>query len=183
MCRNLRCAGGGYRFRNRRIPNWLTLPAVVGGIVLQSAILGLSGTIESLLGALSGFLLLFFFYAAGGMGAGDVKLLAAAGSFLGPKLVFYAFIWMCLSGGFLAVIVISYKRAFAQTIRNLKLLSVGWMTGSRESVSTFSLKNPALNKIPYGIPIAVGTVLAVWLQRLPGFDFQGGTPRVFLWSL
>jgi len=170
-------------FRSRRIPNWLTLPAVIVGLVLHSALLGLNGTVESLLGTLSGFFLLFFFYAVGGMGAGDVKLLAAVGSFLGPKLVFCAFIWMCLSGGCLAVIVVSYKRAFAQTIRNLKLLAFGWLTGSQESISSMSLKNPSLHKIPYGIPIAVGTVLAIWLQRLPGLDFQGGTPRVFLWNL
>src|SRR5262249_11682462 len=125
--------------RDRRIPNWLSLSGVVGGVSLNSFTGGLDGLVLSLTGVVAGFLLLFFAYLLWGMGAGDVKLLAAVGAFLGPKLVFCAFIWMALCGGVLAILFVLWRRAVRQTFANLKSLIGGWIYGTG---SVIDLKNP-----------------------------------------
>jgi prepilin peptidase CpaA len=167
----------------RRIPNWLTIPGACLGLCLNGASKGVEGVVESTLGMLTGFFLLFLMYLLGGMGAGDVKLLSAVGAFVGPKLVFYAFIWMALAGGLFALVLILYKRAFSQTVTNLKTLLVGWVLRAGDAGSPISLQNAALHKLPYGVAIATGTVIAVCLRQLPGLGFQQGTIRWFFWGL
>lgn len=166
--------------RERRIPNWLSLSGVLAGGCLNSIVGGVDGLISSLLGGLAGFFLLFFGYLLGGIGAGDVKLLAAVGAFLGPKLVFCAFIWMALSGGVLAILFVLWKGAFRQTFRNLKLLIQGWTLGTDSSID---LKNPSLLKLPRAVSIALGALVAAFFQKLPGIGFQNGTIQVIFWTL
>jgi len=166
----------------RRVPNWLTIPGICLGICINAYLSGAAGVKSSLLGVCTGFLLLFFVYLLGGMGAGDVKLLSAVGSFLGPTLVFYTFVWMALAGGVLAVFVLVYKKAFSQTLRNLRSVLWGWILRTHESDLDISLKNPSLLKLPYGVAIAIGTVLAVFIQRIPGLGMRDGNLNLFLWS-
>lgn len=164
----------------RRIPNWLTFPGILAGLGLNWWAGGSAGLQASFLGLGAGFFLLFFFYLLGGMGGGDVKLLALVGSFLGPRLVFCAFIWMALSGGVLAVGSLIYKRAFSATARNLKSLVMGWVLRTGQTASEISLQNPSLIKLPYGVAIAVGTLLAMYFQGLPGIVLQSGSIQ-FTW--
>jgi len=145
----------------QKIPNWLTAPSALLAVILNSYLYGI----------VTGFLLLFFIYRLGGMGAGDVKLLCVAGAFLGPKLVFYSFIWMAFAGGVLALILIIYKRAFSQTFCNLKILLLGWILRTPAKEADLTIRNQALIKLPYGVAIAVGVLLAVWLKRIPSFGF------------
>jgi prepilin peptidase CpaA len=169
-----------YDLRTRRIPNWLTFPGTLAGLSLNWWVGGYDGLLASFFGLSTGFFLLFFFYLLGGMGGGDVKLLALVGSFLGPRLAFYAFVWMALSGGILAVGSLIYKRAFSQTARNLKSLLLGWILRTGQSANQVHLQNPSLIKLPYGVAIATGTVLAVYFQGLPGIILQGGSIH-FTW--
>lgn len=166
--------------RQRRIPNWLSFTGVLGGICLNSIFNGKDGFVLSLLGIATGFFLLFFGYLLGGIGAGDVKLLAAVGAFLGPKLVFCAFIWMALSGGFLALLFVAWKGAFRQTFANLKSLLQGWMYGTGSAVD---LKNPSLLKLPRALSIALGAIVAAFFQKLPGLEFQNGSIQFVFWTL
>jgi prepilin peptidase CpaA len=178
----LACVGlaAGIDVCQRRIPNWLSLSGVVGGICLNSIFEGRDGFVLSLLGIATGFFLLFFGYLLGGIGAGDVKLLAAVGAFLGPKLVFCAFIWMALSGGFLALLFVAWKGAFRQTFVNLKSLLQGWMYGTGSSID---LKNPSLLKLPRALSIALGAIVAAFFQKVPGLGFQNGSVHVIFWTL
>jgi prepilin peptidase CpaA len=64
----------------RRVPNWLTIPGICIGLCANGYLTGAEGVKSSALGVCTGFLLLFFAYLLGGMGAGDVKLLSAVGS-------------------------------------------------------------------------------------------------------
>jgi prepilin peptidase CpaA len=155
----------------QKIPNWFTLPSALLGVILNFHLYGAKGLSSSLIGLITGFLLLFFVYRLGGMGAGDVKLLCAAGAFLGPKLVFYSFIWMALVGGVLALILVVYKKAFSQTLRNLKMLVLGWILRTPSKETNLTIKNQALIKLPYGVAIAMGVILTVWLKRIPNFGF------------
>ncbi len=155
----------------QKIPNWLTLPCMAAGLALNFFFFGLAGLLSGTEGLAVGFGLLFLVYRLGGMGAGDVKLLAAVGAFVGPQLVFYSFIWMALVGGVLAILLICYKNAFAQTFRNLKLLLVGWFLKTHDQDANLTIRNQALLKLPYGVAIALGTILAVFLRQIPRFGF------------
>jgi len=66
-----------------RIPNVLTVGGVLLGLILQSWLQGWSGLLDGLGGVATGFFMYLPLYAFGWMGAGDVKLMAAVGSFLG----------------------------------------------------------------------------------------------------
>src|SRR5512136_548273 len=79
--------------RTRRIPNWLTYPTMGAGLSYHVYANGWQGFLFGLEGLLLGFALLLVFYLLGGMGAGDVKLMAGVGSILGPKIVFVAFLF------------------------------------------------------------------------------------------
>lgn len=152
-----------------KIPNWFTVPSALLAVILNSYLYGIKGFSSSIVGLVTGFLLLFFIYRLGGMGAGDVKLLCAIGAFLGPKLVFYSFIWTALAGGVFALILVIYKRALSQTFRNLKILVFSWIL--RTPRKDLTIKNQSLIKLPYGVAIAVGVILAIWLKRMPSFGF------------
>ncbi len=84
--------------RTRRIPNYLTLGAALAGLGFQLGAHGWPGLGQGLLGFCVGFVLLIGFYLKGGMGAGDVKALAALGTWLGPLPTLYLFIYMGFSG-------------------------------------------------------------------------------------
>src|SRR5260221_8538834 len=83
--------------RSRRIPNWLTLPALPIGIMAQ-ALYG-DGLWQGLLGALGGFVALFALFAVGAGGAGDVKLFTVVGSFVGIRNLVVVFVLVALIGG------------------------------------------------------------------------------------
>ena len=92
--------------RSSKIPNWLTVSAMAAGLLSHSWFDGLSGLLFSVKGLGLGLALFLLFYVMGGMGAGDVKLLAAVGSFLGAEGVVSAgimamlFMLFCLFGFF-----------------------------------------------------------------------------------
>ena len=164
--------------RENKIPNWLTLSSALLALTLNFSLSGIQGLVWSFLGIGTGFSLLFLLYLWGGMGAGDVKLLSAVGAFVGPKLVFYTFIWMALIGGVLALTLIIYKRAFNQTLQNLKFLLFGWILRTSAAETNLTIRNQSLLKLPYGVAIALGAIVAVWLQNIPGVAFQGGSVRL-----
>ena len=89
--------------RTRRIPNYLTLGTAVAGLAFNCIAQGLPGLVNGILGMLLGFACLFLPYLWGGMGAGDVKALAALGAWLGPKLTVFLFCYMGIAGGVLAL--------------------------------------------------------------------------------
>jgi prepilin peptidase CpaA len=154
-----------------KIPNWVTFPSAFLGLLIKCHVNGIQGLFSSGMGLIAGFFLLFVAYWLGGMGAGDVKLLCAVGAMLGPKLVFYTFIWMALAGGALAIALIIYKKAFSQTLRNLKTLLLGWVLGAPNEEANLTIRNQSLIRMPYGVAIAAGAILAVYVRRIPSFGF------------
>jgi prepilin peptidase CpaA len=153
-----------YDIRFRRIPNWLTFPALVLGIGYHTIIGGFYGLGFSFLGMVVGFGFFFLFYIAGGMGAGDVKLMAALGSFLGPTDVLYAGAYTAIAGGVYALILIlarkENRKAFARYgIMAKALLTTGHFASIPEN------ENIKTTPLCYGVAIAAGTI-AVLVQRM-----------------
>src|SRR5207248_19483 len=75
-----------------KVYNALTLPLVLSGLLYHAVVGGWAGLLGSLLGCLFGFAILFAFFLMGGMGAGDVKLMAAIGAWLGVPATFAVFL-------------------------------------------------------------------------------------------
>lgn len=134
----------------RQISNWIPAAAFCAGLVLKTAQEGWRGAGASLLGAAAGAAVFLVFYLAGGMGGGDIKLMAGFGAVLGTKLLLQAALWTAGCGGLMASFVIA-----ARWVRQL------WR----------KLRNPAaagetalkVEAIPYAPAIAAG----VWLALVP----------------
>jgi len=145
-------------WRWRRIPNWLTVPALVIGIGVNSFAAGWAGAKESLLGAGLGLGLLLPFVLIRSLGAGDWKLAGALGAFLGPSRMITVLLGTVLVAGLMAMIVIIWKKRVGRTLRNLANLTAALFT-LRLPGPEVSLDNPESSKIPFGVAMAVTVVL------------------------
>ncbi len=94
--------------RSNRIPNWLTLPAIIIGLGINFISAGAGGLLFSIEGLLLGMGLFIVLYMLGGMGAGDVKLMGAVGAMLGPQMVLWAALYTAIAGGIYALAVIVF---------------------------------------------------------------------------
>ncbi len=93
-----------------KVPNWITFPLVVGGWVYSTVCFGWEGLGWSLMGTVVGLGLLLPAYAIGGMGAGDVKLLAGVGAWVWGTDTLYAFCVSAIVGGIIAVAMVLWRR-------------------------------------------------------------------------
>jgi prepilin peptidase CpaA len=146
--------------RIQKIPNWLTFSAVVVGLACHTGMNGFAGFLFSLQGALLGLGFLILFYLAAGMGAGDVKLMAAVGGLLGPKGVFWAFIYTALIGGIVAVTLLLWKAGGRETLQRYgRILRTLILT--HQFIYVPAADNKRMPVLYYGVVIALGTTLYV----------------------
>jgi prepilin peptidase CpaA len=156
--------------RSNRIPNYLTLGCALAGLGFQLGFHGLAGLADGLLGMVLGFGLLILFYWLGGMGAGDVKALAALGTWLGPWQTLYLFVYMAFSGLLVILVFLWWKGLLWEKIRRLWQILVSWiLLRSHHSTSTASDSPPAKKKegIPYGAALALGMII-LYVQAFMG---------------
>ena len=145
-------------WRWRRIPNWLTVPALLLGIAVNCVATGWAGAKESLLGAALGLGLLLPFVLIRSLGAGDWKLAGALGAFLGPSRMITVLLGTVLVAGLMAVVLIIWKKRVGQTLRNLAHIVAALSTLHLPGPEV-SLENPESSKIPFGVAMAVTVVL------------------------
>ncbi len=98
--------------RQHRIPNWVTYPGIAMGILLRWFFLGWRGLGSALTGCLIAGGVMLVFYLVRAMGAGDVKLLAAIGSLVGPSHAVVVLIATAIAGGVLALVYVLARRRF-----------------------------------------------------------------------
>ena len=158
-----------------RVPNKLTFPMIIAGWVYSMLAYGFAGEgwyiglAWSLAGTAVGLLTLLPAYAIGGMGAGDVKMMAAIGAWVHVVITLWAFALGTIIGGILAVGMILFsgetKKHWNQffsianeiaTVKNPEVLSK--IAGKRKS---------SMKLLPYGIPLAIGTVVYFGWMRIP----------------
>ena len=140
--------------RTRRIPNILTATLAAVGIGLAAAGFGRVGLGASLLGCLLGLAFMMPGHIFGATGAGDVKLLAAAGALLGPTDTIYAFLYTALAGGALALVVAVARRRVSQTI-----VSTSRLMSANEQARAEIENTSSDNRFAYAPAIAIGVVL------------------------
>ena len=138
--------------RRRQISNWIPGAAFLSGVVLQTVQHGWRGTGSALLGTLAGAGVFLIFYLLGGMGGGDVKLMAGFGALLGAKQLLNAALWTAGCGGVMALAVIACGALGDLWARRNS-------SGSQAAASTRQPVRRA-DSIPYAPAIAAG----VWLS-------------------
>lgn len=162
--------------RIRRISNKLVLAGALSGLALNTVLPEGSGLFSSFSGglgflrALGGFAVglgvLLPLYLLRAMGAGDVKLMAMIGAFLGPTSVLGAVLMTFLAGGILAIAVALWKGAFRSTLGNVRVMMlhtmIKTMSGQGARIETLPI---SAAKLPYALAIAAGTVAQILLAR------------------
>ena len=148
----------------RRIPNVLVLSGLGIAVALHWHG-GPAGALVStwLAGLAVGFLLFLPLYLLRGMAAGDVKLMAMTGAFVGPALALRIALLTCLIGGILAIVIVLHNGRWRILWHNLVailtplLVSLGGVPQTRVTLS----RDTSAGGIPYGVAIALGTVCVV----------------------
>ena len=139
----------------RHIANWIPAAALAGGFGWQIGTAGWSGALTAALGTVAGFAVFLIFYLLGGMGGGDVKLMAGFGALLGPGHLFEAALWTAGIGGILAMLAIGWK-----TLRG-RIGRKAAKSGAQTELSQEEREREG--SIPYAPAIALG----VWLSLVP----------------
>ena len=150
--------------RTRRIPNVLTFGAAAAAVIFHVWTSGLDGGLASLGGLVVGAALMFVLYTLGGMGAGDVKLLAALGAWLGPTDAVWMVLYTGIAGGVIALIVAAAHGYLGQAYRNIRALLAYWHMAGIRPMAELTLDTSRGPRLAYATSILAGTVVTVWLR-------------------
>jgi prepilin peptidase CpaA len=145
-------------WRSRRIPNWLTVPALAVGIAVNSWQRGWPGAKDSLLGAGLGLGLLLPFVLIRSLGAGDWKLVGALGAFLGPQRLLTVLFAAVLVAGIMALALVIWKGRFLHTIRNISRMLASLFSFHLPG-QELTLDDPQSTKVPFGVAVAVAVIV------------------------
>ena len=140
----------------RQISNWIPCSAFVAGLILQTVKGGWHGAGSALLGTVTGAAVFLIFYLLGGMGGGDVKLMAGFGAVLGARQLLEAALWTAGCGGLMAVAVIA-----ASQLRQF------WTGRQRVPATEPPAPGSTLRTRRESIPYAPAIAAGVWLSLVP----------------
>lgn len=147
--------------RRRRIPNGVVALLGVLGVAYSVIVEpGTSGLLQSLGGFATGMACWLPFYALGWLGAGDVKLFAAAGIWLGPGRAFEGALIAALAGAVLAVGWMLWSYGVRRTAETLSVATV-----APSVLAAQGREEDRRRTLPYGVALAVGALVAAWLPR------------------
>ncbi len=164
-----------------RVPNALTFPLLFIGLIYRGIHDGLPGLGDAALGALLGFGCLVLFFLAGGMGAGDVKLMTAVGAWLGPWMTFHVFLYASIAAGVVAMIIgiatgrwlELWTRAYLESRR---IIDLDFPKTDEPSAVAQTLKQP--NRRTRALPFAALMAGAVvWVGVREGAGPRPGPPQ------
>ena len=150
--------------RSRRIPNFITMPAFLLGLALHLALGGWMQLLNALGAGLICGLVFLVFYIAGGMGAGDVKLMTAVGCLAGLSHVTYLLVLTSLAGGAMAVVVALARGRLQQTLMNVGEIATHHGQAGLQPHPDLNLGNAETIRLPYALAIAGGTLLTLYFQ-------------------
>jgi prepilin peptidase CpaA len=150
---------GAFDLRYRFIPNWLNLAALTLGIAANILLFHFHGLLLSSLGLGCALLIYVPLYLVRGMGAGDVKLMAAIGSIVGPGNWLGIFLATALLGGLVSLIYVALRRRLYQTFLNLAFVvaELGHLRVPAAEDARVDVRHPSASRMPHGAVIAAAT--------------------------
>jgi len=161
-----------FDFRQRRVPNWLVLAGLLLGIGLNSFLYESAGLWMALKGFGLAFLIYFPLYLLRGMGAGDVKLMAAIGAIAGAANWLGILVITSVLGGIAAIVLVVSKKRFRKTFENIGtiLASVRHRQAPYENNPQLDVGSSEGVRLPHAVVIAFGTLgfliaAAIWAPR------------------
>jgi len=146
--------------RSRRIPNWLVLPFLLAGLAVSIWMHGWQGLGQSLGGALLGLVVYGILFWMGGMGAGDVKLCAAIGAWVGPQQLMLALVLTGMVGGVMVFCWAVFGGFLKELFTRASNLAFGWKGQGGVCDPEMVIANPLRRKMPYAPAIAIGTLIS-----------------------
>ena len=160
------CAAAYYDLRVRRIPNWISLSGIILGLGFNAYFDEIPGAKASILGLLLALGLYLPLYLLKGMGAGDVKLMAAIGAVVGPGNWLNIFVFTALLGGIASLVLVLMRRKVAQTLANVSTIVGQLAKGKHPSAKNgdISIHHNESLKMPHGAIIASGVCLFLALH-------------------
>ena len=150
--------------RTRRIPNLLTFGAAFAGLCVHTYVGGWTALGVAAAGCLAGAALFFPFFALGGMGAGDVKLLGAIGAWVGPAAVVWVALFSSIAGGVMALVVAVASGYLMQALTNIWGLLTYWRIVGPRPAPDLTLSSHQGPRLAYAVPMFAGLVVTLWLQ-------------------
>lgn len=159
-----------YDYRTHRIPNWLVVYGSVFGVIYTTAAPPIvHGTVLfPVSGLLVGLFVFLPLYLLRAMGAGDVKLLAMVGTFLGPLATLYAALATIVAGGILSIVWVLAHGRLLRMLKNIGAVLEHAFVGALAGAPTGLRVSPeaSAGKLPYGIAIGSGTVTYLFMHQL-----------------
>ncbi len=152
-------------FRTHKIPNWLTVSALLLGLTLRTTLSGWSGAKASLEGAGLALIVLLPLVLLRALGAGDWKLMGAVGAFVGPLMFLFVLLGSILVSGLMAMVEMARTRRVKETFHNLLVLVKGFFSFGLRAHPEISLDNPELLKLPFGVAVAISTLACFCAAR------------------
>lgn len=148
----------------RRIPNLLTFGAALAGVAVHGYTAGWSGAGLALVGWFVGAACFFPVFMLGGMGAGDVKLLAAIGAWLGPVATVWVALFSGIAGGVLGLIVALFSGYLSQAFVNISCLLMDWRISGPRPLPDLTLSSHRGPRLAYAVPVLAGLMMTLWLK-------------------
>ena len=167
----------GTDMRWRRIPNWLTFPAMGLGLLVNALEGGWNGLVRGAAGLLLALLLTVPLFALGFVKAGDVKLVAAFGIIKGvgattvQSFALWAFLYGALIGGLWALMTLAQSRSLGLAWMRVREIAIQWLGGMVPTGSGGSRESALRQPMPYGVALSLGALMALACERLWGHPF------------
>jgi prepilin peptidase CpaA len=159
--------GAAFDVKSRRIPNKLTGPALLFGLALHLTLDGWHGLLNCVAAGLICGGVFLVFYLAGGMGAGDVKLITAVGCLAGLSNTAYLLVLTALAGGVMAIGMALMRGRLKETLLNVGALANHHKNEGLTAHPDLNVRNENTLRLPYGLAIAAGCTITLYLQGLP----------------
>lgn len=153
-----------FDLRTRRLPNPLTFGAAALAVAYSATTGGVHAAVLSVAGWLVGLALFLPFFALGGLGAGDVKLLGAYGAWAGPAAACWMALYAAMAGGVLAVVVALAAGYLPQAVRNVSYLVMFWRTVGVRPLPELTLADARGPRLPYAVAVTAGAFAWLWLH-------------------
>jgi prepilin peptidase CpaA len=152
-------------WRTSRIPNWLTVSGFLAGIGVRSVLLGWHGALSSFEGVGLALAMLLPLVLLRGLGAGDWKLMGSVGALLGPwGMLVVLFVSVLVSGAMAVLTIMQAGRVFT-TLRNIAEIIRGFFVFGWRGNPKFTIDNPGLLKLPFGVAAALATLICFVASR------------------